>query len=746
MSGHYAFIGYGTILPWGGVVHPSYVASTSSAGSVDPIGILEATTSAIAESDNEINGFVMTRLVGAHVAGSTTIIVESTLDWPDTGKVGVGGIAYYYSGKTSISFTGITHIAAGSSTAGIAVDYRADTPVIDISGQRSAIELLKRAFWVDYAEGEDINVIGRNLGVLRRPVFGDDDQFRQVIKNMAYCPKGTVQGIELAMDALVGAGNYEIYEDRLVHNNTVFVRLPASVITSSVSAGKTYLTGHAWSSLSGSQNTLSLAAEPLAVQGVTLKGLGEEFDFRNAIPSAVTYAYYEGQTPAVAFSYVGSVAEGTGVTQVAGLYTKFASNAPSGTVYYRMDGAKGARIVPESFVEYATTLQIPTGSVLSAGKLLQASMEIFDGAFQIRAGIENTRAFGLFDTEVGGHLGSTYTLALDTFYDIRIKKYGQDYVELWIDGQLIDTQLYSAFTLTTSTHRAEFGIAGTPANGMEAWFKEAVLHINTTTDYWSSRETGTGTVNVSNPTRLVLAASSYTFVAGDIGKALKISGSAVTNPSGGNNNGNWVISTYISGTTVELIGAVKDGASVSNTTRITVDDLDAFTYPDDLGKEIVISGSGAGNDGTYTITGLLQPGSLTDYSSFDTALRETTNICEASSATFTAESGLSYQLKPVFVNETGLDWLQADSSSFSGTTLTLRQALWDNGLVMEISYSDVLTGQLLKDTDVSNALISAGPPPLYEYYPFYLSDQVGSIQDYIDTITAAGVIPEILLV
>lgn len=744
----YGLGGYGLSLPWGSVVFPTPSAPTSTAGSIQAIGLLEATIGAIAEEDNEMGGFRITRLTSLHPAGSTVLSVESTLDWPDSGKVGLEGIAYYYTGKTSTSFTGITHLANGVSQAGTAAIHKYNSSVVDASLQQSALERLRRSLFVEYAEEEDLNVIGRNLGVFRLPIFGDDDQYREIIKLMAYCPKGTIQGIRFAMNGLVGDGNYEIYEDLIMHPNTVFIKIDSSVIAGSSSAGKTYLTGHAWDDLSGTQDTLALAAAPITVQGVTLKDLGEEFDFRNAIPSAVTYEYWDGQTPAVAFVYQGSVVEGTGVTQVSGLYTKFKSNAPSGTVYYRMDGPHGARIVPETYVEYTTTLQIPTGSALTAGKLLQASMEIFDGAYRVRAGLENTMAFGLFATEAGGHLGSTVTLSYDQFYDVVIRKYGEDYVELWVDGQLIDTQDYSAFTLATSSHQIEFGIAGTPANNMEVWFKEAVLKIATVTDYWSARETGTGTVNTANPARFVLSGSSHSFVAGDVDKGFKITGSGITNAYGGNNNGDWTIDTYASATTVELIGKLKDGASVStvNPTRITMEEVDAFTYPDDLGKEIIISGSAYGNDGTYVISKLLQPVTFLDFDAdFDSVIEEKTNICEVVAATFSSESNLDYQLKPVFTTETGLDWVQADASSIAAATLTLRQSLWANGLVMEISYSDVLTGQLLKDSDVGNEVIQETPTLLYEYYPFYLADPVGAIQEYIDTITVAGVIPEVLM-
>lgn len=743
----YGTTGYGKILPWGGITFPAPTTPVSLAGDIQTKGIIEATLEAISESDNEIGGFVMTRLSSAQSEGDTTLTVESTLDWPDSGKLGLGGLVYYYTGKTATTFTGISHIAAGVSTPGLAIDHRVDSSVIDVNLQRSALELVRRALFVDTAEDEYLKVVGRNLGVNYIPIFGDDDQFREIIKFMAYCPKGATQGLEAALTGLVGAGNFEIYEDLIMYPNTVFIKIDSSVITGSVSAGKAYLTGHAWDDLSGSQDTLTLGATPITVQGVTLKDLGEVFDFRNDKPSALTYAYWEGETPASAFTYTGSESEATSVTQVAGLYTKFKSNS-GGTVYYRMLDTQGARITPDSYVEYNVSMQIPTGSILSAGDLLQAHLSIEDGDYRVNAGLENDMSFGLFATEGGGHLGSTVTLVVDQFYDITIKKFDDDYVELWVDGQLIETQAYSAFTDTTTNHRVEFGIAGTPATNMEVWFKQLGLDIINIVDYWSAREDGTGTVATANPTRLVLSGATHVFVSGDVGDGFRISGSGVTNPSGGNNNGDWVIDSFVSGTTVELLGRQHTDAEVSitNPLRVEVPSDRKFKYPDDLGKELVISGSALGNNGTYVIDKLLQEGTFTDFSTFATPIEEYTTICEVSAATFTTETGLDWKLKPVFITETGLDWVQADASSFVTTTLTLRQALWVNGLVMEISLSDVLTGQLLKDIDVGNLVIDLGPPVLYEYYPMYLADPVGAIAAYIDTITAAGVIPEVLMV
>ena len=63
--------------------------------------------------------------------------------------------------------------------------------------------------------------------------------------------------------------------------------------------------------------------------------------------------------------------------------------------------------------------------------------------------------------------------------------------------------------------------------------------------------------------------------------------------------------------------------------------------------------------------------------------------------------------------------------------------------VLRVAYSEVLSAQVLLNNTIINDLVSAGPPKVYRYYPFYLSDPGGFIRRYIDLITAAGVIPEL---
>lgn len=715
----------------------------SNAIVLDELGIIQALTGIFGEELAEVGGFRMTRLVSPVTKDDLAFYVESTLNWPEEGQFGLDGVKYTYTSKILTALYGIKHIAAGATVAGAVTNHRNESAVVDLSREWSGIDLLRRAFLVNYAEGDDLNVLGRNLGVNRPPIFTDDDQFRAVIKAVAYNPKGTVLGLELALEALVGVGNYEVYEDLIQFPNTVFIRVDTSTFLEDTAAGRAFLGTINWDNLSGAQDTLVLGETPLAIGGVKLKDLNELFDFTTLKPSAVTYAYWPGETPAEAFDYTGAESEATQVVVSSGNYVEFTSLGVS-TIDYTMPDDQGARITPDSYVEISFLATIPTASAaLHATNLAQFSLGIYDGAFRVSLGFDTTDGMGLYNTVGGGHLDApnAFATTLDIYNEFTIKKFGQSYVEFWVDGKLYQTQPYSAFSSATASHQIEFGIRATPVSaGVKLRYKQFASNIVTTTDYWATRGAA-GSVNVANPARFDDTVA--LLAAGDVGKYLTISGSGAANPQGGNNNGHWLIGSYVSPGVVELAGPLQtNAATVANPTRITVGDKEVFTYPDDLGKQIVITGSGLGNDGIYVVDALREPGTLTDFSTYDTPIiGAKTNICEVTAAAFVAEPNLEYQLLPVFVTEAGLGWVLSDASSFTGDTLTLRASLWSNDLVMEIHYSNVYSAQLLENTDIANT-VDPGPPVTYEYWPFYLADPFGLVQAYMGDLTAAGVIPE----
>lgn len=709
---------------------------------LDEMGLIQGLTSIFGEELAEVGGFRMTRLAGPVTAGDDTFYVESTLHWPDAGKMAVDGVPYTYSSKIITALYGVEHVAAGAITVGAAANHREEATVTDLSRQFSGLDLLRRAFLVDYAEGEDLNVIGRNLGVDRSPIFtgGGDDQFREIVKATAYGPKATVYGLELALEALVGAGNFEIYEDLIQYPNKVFIRIDTSVYTNNTVVGRALLNLKDWDDLSGSQNTLVIGETPITTGSAILKPLDFLFDFRDGKPSTVDMAPWPGEAAIQPWSYQGGESEGTAVVNTAGRYTTFTST--TGTVYYRMSDADGARLTSKSDAEVSINLQIPVGATVSGSNRGQCALFVEDGSRALCWGVLNIDAsyyrVGLYDS--GGWVGNTVSVSKSFFHEITLIKHGDTQVELWVNGTLISREDYTTFDVSAN-HRVDFGITIAVA-GLDVRYKHLGAKWATVTDYWGARGTA-GSVNTANPTRFDDTAT--LLAAGDVGKRLDISGSGATNPSGGNNNGNFLINSYVSPGVVELFGPVRNNAATATAPdTITVENPEEFTYPDDLGKQIIITGSSLGNNGTYTIAALIESGTGEDFSDYDSPITDAkTNICEVTGAPpFVAEPNLEYQIKPVFVTETGLDWELSDAGSSSGATLTLRQGLWANGLVLEVGYTNAVSAQLLADQSVVNEVIGAGPPVIYENYPFYLADPFGAVKACLEDLTAAGVIPE----
>lgn len=670
--------------------------------------------------------------------------VESVLNWPEEGKVGIGGVVYRYASRTDTSLEEVTHLLGGVITAGVKTIHPIEATVIDLSQSQSAIDLVRRAMLVDYADGEDLNAIGRNLGVNRLPFLGDDDTFRSIVKALAYNPKGTIFGLELALNALVGEGNFEIFEDLINFPCTVFIRLLGAAVAVDTSAGKTYLTGPELQPPT-SDTTFDIDNEIVdrgSMGSVQWKDENILTDCRLIFPTAHVISEYDGDTPHPAWTVQGTgITEGVDITQT-GAEVEFTNPAPTDTSLYR----RALRLQEESYGYFGALITVPTGAAVDPS--IVTGLLVDDGVQTCNVGIQADTA-GTFKVGIvtgGAFITGGTQLQRDTYYEIVLKKQGNSPWELYIDGNLAETIAYNGSLPTFGYHQMIIGHFATAASSNKLRVKQLAVWVHTTVDFWPAR--GTGSVAAANPQRIDVG--SAFFVGGDVDKTLIVSGSSATNGEGGNNNGRFVVDSLVSGQVVELRGRLEAGAEVQSAVRIQVPaDGALFQFPDDLGKEIVLSGSVLGNNGPYIIDKLLQPGTLTDYQTFDTPVPEKTTICEIVGGGLTPETDLMWQLNPQFVTESPVDWELSDAGSVSGTTATLRQALplsaSDCYRVLTVIYSTVLSAQLLRDSLVMNYVIAEFPDLLFAYYPFYIADPLGFVRTYMDDITAAGVIPDFLV-
>ena len=139
--------------------------------------------------------------------------VETTHGWADDGVFAMDGALFSYTTKGANHFHNVEYFNGEIWTYAIPEVYPTLTELVDYTQVYSGADTMRRSFLVDYAAGEDLSVLGRNLNVDRPDVLPDDTKFRQLIKAIAYTPLGTMWAIEMMLDAMLGPGNYEIFED-----------------------------------------------------------------------------------------------------------------------------------------------------------------------------------------------------------------------------------------------------------------------------------------------------------------------------------------------------------------------------------------------------------------------------------------------------------------------------------------------------------------------------------------------------
>jgi hypothetical protein len=716
------------------------------------VGVLEGVLYAIGRADTKIGGYRITRLLDAVAVGETILPVENCLDWQDSGKIVVGGVVYRYAHRGPGSFHGITHIKNGETIVGVKKAHARNTPIMDLGNPFNAIERVRRAMLVETAESDDLNVVGRNLGVKRYIFPMTDAIYRAAVSTIAYNPRATILGLELALDALVGRENYEIVEDLVRYPCTVWIIFSDSVLKT------TTATGHAY--LSDTENPLALndvydyapltRLPPARARGLGARWRPMMFDQSwgdNKRPSELLVVDYDGDTGTTVWRWDGTLVENTAVTPGPDYVTiEDLDNAKNGG--YICDLRSDQTGVNDKF-SLLCRFMIDSSSTLTS-QAHQWMGRVQDGIRNIGWGV----ASGYLGLTSGGNLIGTGTaIALDTWYEVQLERKG-NMIRLWINGALTEERDLTEFaTNAPTTAYALIGCYSTTVDDIKVLVAQVAVNHVCATDLASIR----GTMDLSTVGGAyynIELTSGDKFDSGDLGHNIRIFNSAV-NAYGGNSDGTYRISRVVSDVLVEVTGKDVEiaGANVStdHPTRVTIPaNINVFRFPDDLGKQLILSESALGNDGVYVIKDLLQIDTLKNLATdFDTPIPECTNVCEVEAATFVTEPSLVYRVDPNFDTETvdGMLDQAADYIEDPDPRLSFRQDLValhaHSNKAMEVLYSQVLSAQVLLDSDV---LISAlgTDPETYDYYPFYLTDALSFIRGYLDELTAAGVIAEYL--
>jgi hypothetical protein len=516
-----------------------------------PLEGLEGALSGIGEELNELAGVRLTRLAGPASLGATTIEVETVFEWPAAGTVYIRGKRYTYTSVTVApdAFVGMQEILDGVPTpaTGIAEDLRDLTAVADGSETFSGIENAKRMLFVGTAEGEFLDVIGRNYG-LTRPFGFTDDQYRELIKILAFMPRGTIYAIEQLLDQLVGVGLYTILEDLVNFPNCVFISLANTLSTDAQGAAyfnqKEELTSSNITTVTVTETPIQAARDN--VYGVYLQPDLHKSDM-NQLPSA---------DPTTAWTYEGDNVEATSVIiDAAGATAAFtdASGTLFGPRYTRPFLSEVETDVYASWVLHSPTATTDQGM----------NFRIQDGTRSFGVGWDATNVF-LYDevaaARVGGntaHLG-----AVPASYRLE-KRNGR--VRLWQNDILISDEAYTAF-LTTANRLVRFGAFSAGGTSSATWSDLNVLALDTEHNYWNQVGTADGTTAIGDPDRLT--SSGTLFVqASDVGRRVVVQGSTVSH---GRGNG-----TYET-TAVDVGGGWADCQGVTHTATANAEPLDAI--------------------------------------------------------------------------------------------------------------------------------------------------------------------------
>jgi hypothetical protein len=207
-----------------------------------PFGALRAALDAIFKEDDRIGGRAVTRLTAALPADDVSgVLVESTIgfgEWVDheIDPAGAGSARLLINGEIITAATRRSRYPFQFETLTRAVSnteaklHPAGSIVYDLSHNTSAIDHLRRGFLVEYAIGEDLEIIARNLGLHRCPGMSQET-LRRVIKAVAYLPKQTVHAFREALTALLDSSNFTIIERTTTDPFVVYVEIGIELST-----------------------------------------------------------------------------------------------------------------------------------------------------------------------------------------------------------------------------------------------------------------------------------------------------------------------------------------------------------------------------------------------------------------------------------------------------------------------------------------------------------------------------------
>jgi hypothetical protein len=688
--------------------------------------VIQALTQTLGEALTDFCGVQMTRLAIPAKAGDTSFVVERTYGWPDQGSVQVDNVVYAYDDLTDTSLTGLTCKTPLGILSGVQEPHAIGAPVSDAGRAYSAVDRIRASTFVGTATGADLDIVGRNLGVPRQGSVTDDDHYRAIIQAIAYSPRGTVYALELALNAMVGQGQYTITENAGGAPCEVTVSLAASEFLSQTAEGHAYATPRV-NVVAASANEIDVpsSAKPLSLTSVRLADESFWSLCQANLPSAMTPA----------FTFVGNESQVKSVVLAPG---SLASQIQSSTGYYTYP----ARLQPDTRARAVCSFLIPSQATLSTTDARSFAIRLSDGAYSVGVGcVASNGQVGIgFCNPTNGTLlaGTAATFALGQVVEVAVEKLGRTTAMLRLGNTIVQTAPLSSFPATTASS-FDVGALGTTAG--YGTLRALGLNASTNVDYAGTQRTLGASMSASGITD-----SRGIFVQADAGKLIRVTGGTAKNSYGGNNNGLFVAG-FVSTTQLSLAGQTKKAAAavVQNTGIITgLSSQPPFTYPDDLGRKVTTYSASGKNNGTYTIVDMLQDGTAASFGAMQTPpTYAKARSLVVGGASFAGEQGVDYTITPSPVTESNLTYNLSSTAATSyangASTIRPRLPLPLPTALYSITQSYAYTGQVLDTHLPVVRQATSGTATTFNYSPAYASDPGSYVDVYLQSILAAGV-------
>lgn len=582
-----------------------------------------------------------------------------------------------------------------------AADHDPDEHVFEASRGVNAIDRLRRSLQLRFAEGSDLDALGRREGVdrLRNQL---DWYYRRLVGVMSHLPRQTVYALELVLDALFPEGGWEIYQDRVTYPNRVYLTIP-SMNALTEFRGKAFLPVEE-PGTSTDATHVTAADAPTTVQSVTLQDRRQDTEttvLPSAAPDPWTYVN-EGAVEGAVFSILPAP-----LTMV--LQQDQSGGNPNGGRY-----RKTLARLPGEVMELAVTWSLE--AIMTAGGH-PWQLIITDGSKEYAAHWSDT-AISLGQS-TGVALATAAWSPAITNHPYRLALRVEDgQVRLLVDGAVVLQVPASSFG-ADATKTMSFGYVNNGAN--QNWvcrWQRPTEFVQNRQNFWNLQRSD-GVLAGGGSTHMTSAAG--LFLAAHENKHIRITG---VDPR---NDELWGLH-FVAAGDIQLQPIVRaDGAIV------TTETIGAVTYnlirineprfnARSVGKSVVIAGSTEvpTNNGTYPVIEFIDPWTV----------RVTRPL------PFVTEGDLDWSYAAVFGAEVAVHWELVDVGSLAGAVLTLADALPAAVSSVVTRYSTVLSGQLLRE-----AVNNTGVAPLL-YYPAYLADADADLRQMIeDDVLAAGKIP-----